>query len=159
MLHEHAQSIVSLLKTHQKILACAESCTGGLISANITDVSGASDVFDRGFVTYSNEAKQDHLGVESETLAQLGAVSAQTAKEMAKGALKASQADIAISVTGIAGPSGGSAEKPVGLVYIGIAYRDQIDAFEHHFSGSRQDVREQTVIQAFQHIKDVLGHP
>tara|TARA_R110002020_G_scaffold5971_12_gene24640 strand:- start:2539 stop:3063 length:525 start_codon:yes stop_codon:yes gene_type:complete len=101
--------------------ATAESCTGGLIAGAITDISGSSSVFDRGFVTYSNEAKQDILGVRPETLATFGAVSAQIATEMVLGARRRSRAGFAVSVTGVAGPGGGSVEKPVGLVWMGLS--------------------------------------
>ena len=103
------------------MVATAESCTGGLIAGAITDIPGSSDVLDRGFITYSNEAKIECLDVPSNIINQYGAVSAETAKAMANGTLKNSQADIAITTTGIAGPDGGTDEKPVGLVYFGIA--------------------------------------
>lgn len=128
------------------ILVTAESCTGGMIAAAITDLSGSSSIFDRGFVTYSNEAKMDSLGVKAETLEKYGAVSEHTAKEMAQGALKNSNATIAISVTGIAGPTGGSDEKPVGLVYIGLCKNDETPlAFKNIFKGDRSEVRVQTL--------------
>ena len=112
--------LVKSLKSLNYKIATAESCTGGLVAKMITDVSGSSAVFEYGVVTYSNRAKTDLLGVSETTLATFGAVSEETAKEMALGALKLSGADIAVSVTGIAGPGGGSTEKPVGLVYIGV---------------------------------------
>ena len=102
-------------------IATAESCTGGLVAALLTEIPGSSDVVERGFVTYSNDAKRELLGVASETLAAYGAVSEPTAREMAAGALLASKADIAVSVTGVAGPGGGSADKPVGLVHFACA--------------------------------------
>ena len=109
---------------HKKILvATAESCTGGMIISLLTDIPGSSSVVDRGFVTYSNEAKMDMLGVSRDTLDKHGAVSSETAHEMAKGALKNSRAGITLAVTGIAGPDGGSAEKPVGLVWFGMALK------------------------------------
>lgn len=128
------------------ILVTAESCTGGMIAVAVTDLSGSSSIFDRGFVTYSNEAKMDSLGVKAETLEKYGAVSEHTAKEMAQGALKNSKATIAISVTGIAGPTGGSDEKPVGLVYIGLCKKDKtLLAFKNIFKGDRSAVRVQTL--------------
>lgn len=123
-------------------IATAESCTGGLIAAGLTAFAGSSDVFERGFVTYSNEAKVDLLGVPAELIAAHGAVSAEVARAMAEGALAHSHADIAVSVTGIAGPGGGSADKPVGLVYIGSARRDSTVTTERHlFSGDRAAIR------------------
>lgn len=105
------------------MIATAESCTGGLVAATLTDIAGASDIFERGFVTYSEAAKQENLGVRAETLAEFGAVSLETAGEMAVGALKASHADISVAITGIAGPGGGSPDKPVGLVCFATAVR------------------------------------
>jgi nicotinamide-nucleotide amidase len=116
-----ARQVLAACEKAGIMLATAESCTGGMIAAALTDIAGSSKVVDRGFVTYSNEAKQDMLGVRSETLAAHGAVSRETALEMAAGALANSRAGIAISVTGIAGPDGGTPEKPVGLVWFGQA--------------------------------------
>ncbi|MBW8636940.1 CinA family protein [Hoeflea sp. WL0058] len=120
---DKAERLVEACKRADLLVATAESCTGGMIAAAITDVSGSSAVFDRGFITYSNQAKQDMLGVSEATLDRFGAVSRQTAEEMALGAISRSRADFAVSVTGIAGPGGGSAEKPVGLVHMGLAGR------------------------------------
>src|SRR5262249_45856777 len=123
------------------MIATAESCTGGLIAATLTEIAGSSDVVDRGFVTYSNEAKSDLLGVPATLIAEHGAVSAEVASAMAAGALNRSRAAIAVAVTGIAGPGGGSPEKPVGLVYIGLARRDQPEpSVERHvFDGRRHE--------------------
>ena len=130
-------------------LATAESCTGGLIAAALTAIAGSSDVVDRGFVTYSNEAKTALVGVPAELIAAHGAVSEPVARRMAEGALAGSLADIAVSVTGVAGPGGGSAEKPVGLVWIGCARRGRATAAERHvFGGDRTAVRAQTVARA-----------
>jgi nicotinamide-nucleotide amidase len=118
-----ATHVLELSRTHGLKIATAESCTGGLVAAALTDIAGSSDVVDRGFVTYSNEAKQQMLGVPAATLKRHGAVSAETAAAMAKGALKNSQADLAVAITGIAGPGGGSKPKPVGLVYFAAARR------------------------------------
>lgn len=118
-----AERLLALMRGRALKLATAESCTGGLIAGLFTEVAGASDVFERGFVTYSNAAKVGALNVDYDMLQTFGAVSAETAAAMAAGALRASAADIALSVTGIAGPSGGTAEKPVGLVYLGLAVR------------------------------------
>ncbi|MBK5143554.1 nicotinamide-nucleotide amidase [Budviciaceae bacterium BWR-B9] len=127
-------------------ITCAESCTGGLIAAYFTEIAGSSVYFDRGFVTYSNLAKQQLLGVNQQTLSQWGAVSEQTVREMASGALKAAAADIAISVSGIAGPDGGSAEKPVGTVWFGWANREGlVIARKRRFNGNRHQVRQQAV--------------
>lgn len=120
-LGETARYVLAAFREAGHTIVTAESCTGGLIAALLTDIAGSSDVFERGFVTYSNEAKQECLGVREEILAQYGAVSAETAMAMAEGALAHSRASIAVSVTGIAGPGGGSTEKPVGLVFVGIA--------------------------------------
>jgi nicotinamide-nucleotide amidase len=118
-----ARALISAFSERRLMVATAESCTGGLIVGALTEVSGSSSVVDRGFVTYSNDAKIQMLGVDPATLAAHGAVSRQTAVEMARGALSHSQADIAIAVTGIAGPSGGTDEKPVGLVHLAAASR------------------------------------
>jgi nicotinamide-nucleotide amidase len=134
------------------LVTTAESCTGGLIIATMTDIPGSSSMVDRGFVTYSNDAKTEMIGVSKETLDAHGAVSRETALEMASGALKHSRAGIALSVTGIAGPDGGSAEKPVGLVWFGIAVngeppRAEKRQFENH---GRDYVRRQTVKRALE---------
>lgn len=151
------KTLSETLRSQNIKMATAESCTGGMISSAITNLAGSSDIFDRGFVTYSNQAKMDMLGVSPATLDQFGAVSEQTAREMALGAIKNSQADVAISVTGIAGPSGGTAEKPVGLVYIGIANKSGIAEIHRHvFSGSRSDVRTETTQAALQHLLDFI---
>jgi nicotinamide-nucleotide amidase len=134
------------------LCATAESCTGGLIIAALTDIPGSSAVVDRGFVTYSNEAKMDMLGVSAATLASHGAVSRETALEMAAGSLAHSRAGIALAVTGIAGPGGGSAEKPVGLVWFGVAISGQPPLAEHRIFEDlgRDHVRRQTVITALE---------
>lgn len=127
-------------------LATAESCTGGLIAAGLSETPGASDVLDSGFVTYSNAAKHGLLGVPNDLIASVGAVSAEVAEAMAVGALARTNADIAISATGIAGPGGATPEKPVGLVYLGIAQRDSPVRHERHmFAGDRTAVRRATV--------------
>lgn len=155
---EAVQRVSARLRDKGLMLACAESCTGGLIASALTDISGSSDIFDRGFVTYSNQAKQEMLAVPLTTLNTFGAVSEETALAMAHGAINNSQAGIAVSVTGIAGPSGGTAEKPVGLVYFGLAdNRENSVAYRHVFKGSRSKIREQTVLKALQYIKGFLG--
>ncbi len=120
-----AERLVALATQKGLMVATAESCTGGMVAAAITDVAGSSTALDRGFVTYSNEAKQDMLGVSKATLDRVGAVSEAVAKEMAFGAIINSRADVAISITGIAGPGGGSADKPVGLVWFGLCSHGQ----------------------------------
>jgi nicotinamide-nucleotide amidase len=129
-------------------LSCAESCTGGGIAAALTDVAGSSAWFDRGFVSYSNQAKQEMLGVSADTLAAFGAVSRETALEMATGALARSAAQLSVAVTGIAGPGGGSPDKPVGTVWIAWASGERVDAVCEHFSGDRAAVRAATVDSA-----------
>ena len=137
-------------------IATAESCTGGMVSAAITDLPGASNVLERGFVTYSNEAKAEMLGVSPETLAAHGAVSSETAHEMAAGALAHSHADVAVSITGIAGPGGGSPEKPVGLVWFGIAMRGREPRLEERRFGDtgRAQVRRASVVTALRLLLD-----
>ena len=120
-LTERAAALIALCKSKALMVACAESCTGGLLSGLLTEIAGSSAAFERGFVVYSNEAKQDLLGVPAETLRDHGAVSAETARAMAAGALSHSRADIAVSITGIAGPDGGTPQKPVGLVHFACA--------------------------------------
>ena len=140
------------------MLVTAESCTGGLIASAITDLPGASSVFERGFVTYSNESKTELLGVEPAIISRYGAVSPQVATEMAKGALKHSLAEIAVSVTGVAGPDGGTDDKPVGRVYIGYGMKGQdiIHTAEHTFSGDRESIRLQAVGAALKHLNKFL---
>ena len=148
---------IERILVHRKFtVTTAESCTGGLIAASLVNADGISAVFKEGYITYSNEAKVKLLGVKEETLARFGAVSRETAKEMAEGAAKASGAEAAIAVTGIAGPGGGTPEKPVGLVYIGCYYNGQTKVEEHHFQGSRREVREQSVAWALALLKKCL---
>lgn len=140
-----AEKVVSKAKENGFKLACAESCTGGMVAAAITSVSGSSEVFDRGFVTYSNLSKQELLGVSNNTLNNFGAVSQECVEEMAIGAVKNSSAQIAVSVSGIAGPSGGTEEKPVGTVVFGAFNKNnnkmKIEA--KNFTGDRNSVRNQ----------------
>ncbi len=138
-------------------IATAESCTGGLIAACLTEIAGSSDVFERGFVTYSNESKTEMLGVPAAAIAEHGAVSSTVARAMAAGALDRSRADIAVAVTGIAGPGGGSPEKPVGLVHIVATRRDGRQSAERHvFTGDRAAVRRQTVQVALTMLLRIL---
>ena len=148
-LFELAQQLGQLLNSKGKKIATAESCTGGWIAQMITEVSGSSAWFDRGFVTYSNAAKMQMLGVKPETLDKFGAVSVQTATEMADGALAHSDADCAIAVTGIAGPDGGTAEKPVGTVFIAWGKKNQdVKVVLKQLIGNRHEIRRQTVKMA-----------
>lgn len=144
-----AQSLLALYRQAGLRLATAESCTGGLVAALLTEVAGSSDVVERGFVTYSNEAKIEMLGVSQETLTAHGAVSGETAKEMALGALTHSQADVAVSITGIAGPGGATATKPVGLVHLAAARDGKVlQAVHDIFPGDRGAVRLAALEQA-----------
>ena len=141
----------------QKMLAVAESCTGGLIATLLTEIAGSSAWFDRGFVTYSNVAKRQMLNVQEHTLEKFGAVSAETALEMVSGALLFSEADCAIAVTGIAGPSGGTNDKPVGTVYLAWAIKGHKDYCEHHlYHGDRHQIRLQTAHRAVQYLLETL---
>jgi len=154
-----AQAVLDFCRQQAFMLATAESCTGGLVAAYLTHVAGASDVFERGFVTYSNESKVELLGVDATIIAEHGAVSRQTALAMAAGALWRSKASLSVAVTGIAGPGGGSAEKPVGLVHFAIAKRvsvsqEQLDFRALHHEEQfgdigRAEVREESVATAF----------
>ncbi|UOA08824.1 CinA family protein [Methylobacter sp. S3L5C] len=153
-LFEIAQQLGQLLKLNDKKIATAESCTGGWIAQVITEVSGSSAWFDRGFVTYSNAAKMQMLGVKPETLDEFGAVSVETATEMVNGALAQSNADCAIAVTGIAGPDGGTAEKPVGTVFIAWAYKNKnVKVIQEKLTGNRHDIRRQTVKIALEGVE------
>jgi len=140
-----ASEVVKAATAKKIQIATAESCTGGLISACLTEVSGASAVFDRGYVSYSYDSKTAYLDVPQDIVVACGAVSAEVAQGMAEGALKHSVSGIAISATGIAGPGGGTPDKPVGLVYLGVALKGKSYAFKNQFSGDRGEVRLQTV--------------
>jgi nicotinamide-nucleotide amidase len=154
-LQRAATSVLGLFRQRGLKLATAESCTGGLVAGALTEIAGSSDVVDRGFVTYSNEAKQAMLGVSAATLKRYGAVSAETAAAMAKGALKHSLADIAVAITGIAGPGGGSREKPVGLVYFAAARRGgrQIALSRRYGKIGRSQVRQRSVVEALRLLR------
>lgn len=148
MVSDLVAQLADRLVAQRRYLSTAESCTGGLISGHCTGLAGSSDWFDRGFVTYSNAAKQDMLGVSPSLIEGYGAVSEAVAVAMVQGALAHSQADYAIAVTGIAGPGGGSEEKPVGTVWIAVAGPGQYRATCYSFDGDRQAVREASVRQA-----------
>lgn len=153
-----AESILALARDRKFQLVTAESCTGGLIAAALTAIAGSSDVVDRGFVTYSNEAKAEMLGVPVDMLAEHGAVSEPVARAMAYGALVNSLADVSVAVTGVAGPGGGSAEKPVGLVHLAVAKRlnSVVRTRREVFPGDRTDVRTATVLTAFAMLRDII---
>ncbi len=145
-----AIALLNLCKSKKLMLATAESCTGGLVAGALTDIAGSSAVVDRGFVTYTNEAKHQMLGVSTETINRHGAVSRETAEAMARGALGHANADLAVSITGIAGPGGGSADKPVGLVHFAAASRSgSLIHRERRFGDiGRGEVRRLSVLQA-----------
>lgn len=149
--------VVELLLKKQLTITTAESCTGGLIGATLVNVPGVSSVFKEGYITYANESKQKLLGVSQDTLAKYGAVSEQTAREMAEGAVKAANADVSIAVTGIAGPDGGTAEKPVGLVYMACAYNGKTVVRRHVFDGDRLKVRSTTVLYALDLVRRTIS--
>jgi nicotinamide-nucleotide amidase len=152
-LHRLAMAVGDALLARRQRVALAESCTGGWVAKCLTDIAGSSRWFERGFVTYSNEAKQQSLGVAPDVLARFGAVSRQTAEQMARGALEHSGVDISVAVTGIAGPDGGTPGKPVGLVWFARAERaGRIGGVEHRFAGSREDIRRSAVATALQLI-------
>ena len=150
------QQILQHLTEKKQTVTTAESCTGGLLAGELTRLSGSSAIFTHGFVTYSNAAKHELLGVSQETLQQFGAVSSQTVAEMANGALQKAQADYALSVSGIAGPTGGTADKPVGTVCFGLATKNQTQTQTKHFSGSRDEIRQQAVEYALQMLINYL---
>ena len=148
--------VANLLLSKKLKLAAAESCTGGMISAACTDLAGSSAWFERGFVTYSNEAKTELLGVETSLLERFGAVSEPVVRAMVVGALNHSHAQVAVAVTGVAGPTGGSAEKPVGTVWFGFAVPGQVVTEVKHFDGDRGQVRTATVQHVFARLVELL---
>ena len=150
------QAVVKLLKKYDLTMTTAESCTGGLLAGRIINVPGASEVYNEGFITYSNKAKRKYLDVSKSTLKKYGAVSEQTAREMAEGAAKAAGADAALAVTGIAGPGGGTKEKPVGLVYIGCYVKGHTEVKEFHFTGNRAKNRDYAVVRALTFLREEL---
>jgi len=137
-------------------VATAESCTAGMISARIGDASGVSEIFSEGYVTYSNQAKEKNLGVPRKLLEEYGAVSEQVARAMAEGVCRVSGAELGLSATGIAGPTGGTEEKPVGLVYMGVYYKGKTSVVRRVFKGSRAQVRALTVEAVFAEVKNRL---
>ncbi len=141
-------AVVKLLKKLELTVTTAESCTGGMLAARLVNVPGVSDVFREGFITYANKAKRKILDVSKGTLKKYGAVSEQTAKEMATGGVFATDADVCIAITGLAGPDGGTEEKPVGLVYIACYLKDRVRVEKYQFKGDRNKIREQSVVKA-----------
>ena len=151
------KQIAEQLTQRGEKLCTAESCTGGLIAKTLTDLAGSSDWFDRGFVTYSNQAKTDMLAVPESVIETYGAVSEAVVNAMVVGALKHGVADYAIAVTGVAGPGGGSEEKPVGTVWIGVGSKAQVIARKYIFPGDRIEVRQATLDTALESLNDLLG--
>jgi len=149
-----AEKLVALCRAHGLSVTTAESCTGGLVAGAITAIPGSSEMFDRGFVTYSNAAKTELLGVPAGVIAAVGAVSEAVARNMATGALAAAKADLAVSVTGIAGPGGGTLVKPVGTVWFGLAAKTGVITRHRHFAGDRDAVRAASVIFALNLLLD-----
>jgi nicotinamide-nucleotide amidase len=158
-LHAAAAAVLDTCRVRGLTLATAESCTGGLVAGALTDIAGSSDVVDRGFVTYSNDAKQQMLGVPAETLTKFGAVSRQTAEAMALGALSRAEVDLAVAITGIAGPGGGSKDKPVGLVHFAVAARDGSRAHAEMRYGDtgRLPVRHKSVLHALAMLTEMAA--
>ncbi len=155
-LRDLAEKVLARCRARKFMLATAESCTGGMIAAALTDIAGSSDVVERGFVTYSNRAKTEMLGVPASLIARVGAVSAEVAEAMVAGALAHAPVELAVAVTGIAGPGGGTAEKPVGLVYFGVARRGgAIRTVREIFPGDRAAVRSAAVARALRLLLEI----
>lgn len=154
-----AEALLAEARAKGVKIATAESCTGGLVAAALTEIPGSSDVFERGFVTYSNEAKMEALGVVEDTLDKFGAVSAPTAVAMAEGAIANSRAHVSVAITGVAGPGGGTAKKPVGLVYFAAARRGGATDFEHRNFGDigRTEIRMASVVVALELLRKKLA--
>ena len=149
-------AVVRLLKKYDLTVATAESCTGGLVAGRIVNVPGASDVFREGFITYSNKAKRKHLDVSKNTIKKYGAVSKETAREMAVGGVFATDSDICVAITGLAGPGGGTEEKPVGLVYMACCMGDNVTVEKYQFKGNREKIREQSVVRALDLVRRTI---
>ena len=156
MIGQLAKTLLEHLRRHGEVLVTAESCTGGWIAKSITDCPGSSSVFDRGYVTYSNEAKQQMLGVQPSTLEHHGAVSEQTVSEMVRGALQQGSGTLAVAVSGIAGPGGGTPDKPVGSVWFAWRHGNQSVTRYCRFEGERDAVRRQAVETAIQGLIELL---
>jgi len=153
---ELAGEVGGALKAKGWKLVTAESCTGGWAAMALTAIPGSSDWFERGYVTYSNEAKREELGVAEETLRRHGAVSEQTAREMAAGALQKSHGHVALAITGVAGPTGGTPEKPVGMVCFAWTDGSKMTSVTKHFAGDRESVRRQSVVHALRQVLELL---
>ena len=154
-IQSEVSELIDILRSKGLKMSAAESCTGGLIGSFMTEIPGSSDVFLGSAVTYSNESKENILGVNHQTLLDYGAVSEDTAREMALGSIKAYNSDLAVAVTGIAGPGGATPEKPVGLVYIAVADGPRVIVTRNLFKGDRQSIRRQTVEEAIGLLKDL----
>ena len=152
-----AQAVLTACRSRGLTVATAESCTGGLVAGALTAIAGSSDVVECGYVTYSNAAKTNMLGVPAGLIASVGAVSEAVARRMAEGALARSGADLAVAITGVAGPGGGSVEKPVGLVWFALAGRGATVALHYIFAGDRASVRRQSVAEALRLLGDRAG--
>ncbi len=155
-MNELAQKVGAALKARGLLLVTAESCTGGWVAMEVTAIAGSSDWFERGYVTYSNAAKREELGVAEATLKHHGAVSEETAREMAAGALKKARGQVALAITGVAGPTGGSRDKPVGTVCFAWAHGSKISSETRRFDGDRESVRRQSVLHALQGVLELL---
>lgn len=155
-MNDIARKLGAALKAKGLKLATAESCTGGWVAMALTAIPGSSEWFERGYVTYSNEAKREDLGVAEQTLRRHGAVSEQVAREMAAGTLKRARAQVALAITGVAGPTGGTADKPVGLVCFAWAHGSKITSETRRFDGDRESVRRQSVLHALERATELL---
>lgn len=155
-MNELAQRVGKALKARSLLLVTAESCTGGWVAMEVTAIPGSSDWFERGYVTYSNAAKREELGVAQQTLKRHGAVSEATARAMAAGALKRARGQVALAITGVAGPTGGSRDKPVGTVCFAWARGSKISSETRRFDGDRESVRRQSVRRALQGVLELL---
>ena len=149
------QEVAQLLLSSKTTIAVAESCTGGLICHRLTNISGSSDYLDRGLVTYSNQAKMDMLGVPAQVIQDHGAVSEPCVRAMAAGVKRLAGTDLGLAVSGIAGPTGGTAEKPVGTVHVGLAWGAEVHTWQYRFSGSRTEVKEKASDAALMRVRDI----
>lgn len=154
--NEMPQKVGALLIEKNITISCAESCTGGMFAQTLTDIPGISAVFDRGIVTYSNRAKVEELGVSEKTLESFGAVSKETAEEMALGIKNVAGTDVGVSVTGVAGPGGGTDKKPVGLVYVCVTYKDKLICRELRLAGDRAANRKNSMMNMFELVKQII---